>query len=163
VIAVGQVRRRDGGEPAVAADLVAGDLCDRVSDVIVVADRIERLSLCPGPPTCGEAHLQQRWIEDRLLRRRVQVQERAQPGPHRRQGGGVRAPDLLQDREQPALLVVVVKDQLGDVHGPSLALSHGHWDARQKPDTAPSVPLPVMLPRPGPSRAGSPRRGNSIT
>ena len=70
-----------------------------------------------SPP--GDPSLQQRGIEDRLLRRRVQFQERAQPRPHRRQRSGVRAPDLLQDREQPPLLVMIVKDQLGDVHQPS--------------------------------------------
>src|SRR5690348_1800470 len=67
VIAVGQVRRGDGGEPGVAAGLVLGDLGNRVPDVVVVADGVQGLSLCPGPLPRGQAHLQQRGIEDRLL------------------------------------------------------------------------------------------------
>src|SRR5579872_7596858 len=65
------------------------------------------------------AYPQQRRVEDLLLGRRVQLKERGQASPHRRQHRGVRTPDLLQHREQPPLLVVVVKDQLGDIHASS--------------------------------------------
>src|SRR5215469_3892737 len=44
VIAVGQVRRGDRGEPAVAARFVPRDLLDRIPDVVVVADGVEGLS-----------------------------------------------------------------------------------------------------------------------
>ena len=57
VIAVGQVRRRDGGEPAVAVGPVPGDLGDRVPDVIVVADGVQALSLCRGQCCPAQAAL----------------------------------------------------------------------------------------------------------
>jgi hypothetical protein len=50
VIAVGQVRRADRGEPLVGADLMAGDFGDRVPDLVVVVDRIEGLFLYPRCP-----------------------------------------------------------------------------------------------------------------
>src|SRR5690348_16893305 len=63
VIAVGEVRRGDGGEPVAAAGPVGGHLGDRVPDVIVVADGVQRLPLCPGAPARGQADSQQRGIE----------------------------------------------------------------------------------------------------
>src|ERR1700680_3909314 len=48
VIAVGQDRRADGGEPLVGADLMARDFGDGVPDLVVVVDGIEGLSLDPG-------------------------------------------------------------------------------------------------------------------
>jgi hypothetical protein len=119
VVAVGQVGRADRGEPGVAADRVPRHLGDRVPDLVVVVDGVEGLSLDPGGAARGQAHPQQLRIEDLLLRGRVQLEERRKPGPQRGQHLGLGAADLLQDRELPALLVVVVEDQLGDVHGPS--------------------------------------------
>ena len=116
VIAVGQVRRTDGGEPIVGADLMARDFGDRVPDLVVVMDGVEGLSLHPGRPVCGQAYLQQGGVEDLLLGRRVQLEEHGQPVPYRGQHPGIRAVDLLQDRELPPLLVVVIENQLGNVH-----------------------------------------------
>ena len=93
-----------------------GDASDRVPDVVVVPDRVEGLVFRgPGPPGL-HTHPQQRRVEDLLLRRGVQLEERGQPVPDGAQGLGVGRVDLLQDREQAALLVMVVEDQLSDVH-----------------------------------------------
>jgi hypothetical protein len=86
------------------------------------------------------AHLQQYRIEDRLLGRRMQFEERRQPAPNRGQHPGVGAIDLLQDRENPALLVVVVKDQLGNVHGPSRHRISGSLTCPQAADDNASPP-----------------------
>ena len=60
----------------------------------------------------GLACLQKRRVEDLLLGCRVQLEKRCQPSPQGGQHLGVRTADLLQDREHPALLVMVIKDQL---------------------------------------------------
>jgi len=111
---------------------MTGHLRDRVPDVVVVSDGVERLALDPGRPPRRQAHLQQRRIEERFLGRRVQFEERRQPSPHCGQHLGVRAADLLQDREQPSLLVMVVKDQLGDIHRPILSESGFPASARDR-------------------------------
>src|SRR5208337_2649859 len=72
-------------------------------------------------------------VEDLLLGRRVQFEERSQSAPHRGQHPGISAVDLLQDREQPPLLMMVVKDQLGNVHSSSPGAVSLGWHARQKP------------------------------
>ncbi len=60
----------------------------------------------------GLACLQKRRVEDLLLGCRVQLEKRCQPSPQGGQHLGVRTADLLQDRKQSALLVMVIKDQL---------------------------------------------------
>src|SRR5262249_33296172 len=62
--------------------------------------------------------------EDLLLGRGVQLEEGGQPAPDRGQRRRVGPVDLLQDREQPALLVMVVEDQLGDIHRARLTGPH---------------------------------------
>jgi hypothetical protein len=62
----------------------------------------------------------------------VQFEERSQPVPDRGQHPGIRPVDLLQDREQPPLLTMVIKDQFGDVH-----CSPWHWSAGTGPWHAP--------------------------
>jgi len=49
------------------------------------------------------------------------LEEHRDPVPQRRQHPGVGPIDLLQDREQPALFMMVIQDQLGNVHGPLLS------------------------------------------
>src|SRR5262249_39922616 len=56
-------------------------------------------------------------VEDLLLGGGVHLEEHGQPRPDRLEGAGVGRVDLLQDREEPALFVVVVQDQLGDAQG----------------------------------------------
>jgi hypothetical protein len=46
----------------------------------------------------------------------VHLKKRRQPSPDGGQRPGVTPVDLLQDREQPPLLVMIVKHQLGDIH-----------------------------------------------
>ena len=116
VVAVGQVRPGDSLVPGVAANRVPRDLRDRVPDVVVITDGVQGLVLHARRPLRGDAHAQQRGIEELLLRRRVQLEEDRQPSPDGGQRSDVRPVDLLDDREQPALLMMIVKDQLGDVH-----------------------------------------------
>jgi hypothetical protein len=116
MVAVGQVGARDSRVPAVTTDRMARHVRDRVPDVVMVVDGVQGfiLHLAPAPPR--DPGLQQRGIEDRLLRCRVQFEERGQPAPYGGQRADVRPVDLFQDREQPPLLVMIVKDQLGDIH-----------------------------------------------
>ena len=48
----------------------------------------------------------------------MQFQERGQPSPDGGQCPDVGPVNLFQDREQPALFMMIVKDQLGDIHDP---------------------------------------------
>ncbi len=89
------------------------------------ADRVEGLVFRGAAAPGLDAHPQQRGVEDLLLRRGVQLEERGQPAPDRTQGVRVGPVDLLQDREEPALLVMVVEDQLSDVHPVPLSVSLG--------------------------------------
>ena len=100
---------------------MASHLGDRVPDLVVVADRVQRLCLGTGLPHGHQPYLQQRRIEDRFLGGGVQLEEDPQPLPYGGQSRRVRPADLLQDREQPSLLVVVIEDQVGDVHSSPLS------------------------------------------
>src|SRR6185312_6540022 len=126
VVAVGHVHRGDRRKPLAGARLVPGDRGDRVPDVVVVVDRIQRFRLGARRAARADAHRQQLGVEDRLLGGGVHLEERGQPGPYRFEGAGVGGVDLLEDREEPALFVVVVQDQLGDVQGspPFLSLAY---------------------------------------
>src|SRR6478735_4515348 len=116
---------------------MACDLSDRIPDLVVVLDGVERLPLHPGRAVRGQPHLQQDRVEDGLLGRRVQLEERSQPVPDPGQHPGIRPVDLLQDREQPPLLTMVIKDQFGDVQRSSLALvlpgTMSSWHAHREP------------------------------
>ncbi len=85
--------------------MVLDDVLDLVDDVI----------LAPRPG----ADLQQVRVEELFLGLGVHLEEDAQPVPHRRQRLRVRAVDVVEVGEQAALLGMVVKDELGDVHGAS--------------------------------------------
>jgi hypothetical protein len=61
--------------------------------------------------------VQQFRVEDLFLGGGVHLEKRGEPRPDSTQSRGVGAVDLFQDREQPPLLMVVIEDQLGDVHG----------------------------------------------
>jgi hypothetical protein len=54
---------------------MASDICHRVPDLVVIMDGVERLSLHPGRAVRRHPHLQQDRIKDRLLGRRVQLEE----------------------------------------------------------------------------------------
>ena len=78
-----------------------------------------RLRLGAGERLRGERQLHQFRVEDLFLGRGVDFEEHRQPGPdvgQRRDAGGIH---LLQQGEATALLVMVVQDQLRDVHGVS--------------------------------------------
>ena len=79
-----------------------------------IASRVSS-SVGAGPPGL-DSHPQQRGIEDLFFRRGVQFQEGRQPVPDRAEGVRVGPVDLFQDREETALLVMVVEDQLRDIH-----------------------------------------------
>ena len=125
VVAVGQVRGGHGRVPVIAAYRVPRGFRDRVPDLVVVVDGVQGLTFDPRLSPRGDPDLQQLGVEDRLLRRRVHLEEGRQPSPDRGQRLGVRPVDLLDDREQPTLLVMIVKDQLGDVHRVMLRRQRG--------------------------------------
>jgi hypothetical protein len=117
VVAVGLVGPRDRVIPAVAADLVISGHGDRVADVVVIADRIYGLGL-RADAIDAFAHAQQFRVEQLLLSLGVHLEKCGQPRPHSAQRRGVGVVDLFEPRKQPPLLMVVIKDQLGDVHSP---------------------------------------------
>ena len=82
----------------------------------MVLDRVERLVLDALGVAGGAADLEQRGIEELLLGLGMDLEEGRESGPHRGKRVTVRGVDLLEHREQPALLVMVVEDELGDVH-----------------------------------------------
>jgi hypothetical protein len=85
----------------------------------VVSDGVQRLCLSASQAAGQLVHFEQFGIEDRFLGGGVQFEERRETGPEGAQRAGVRGVDLLEHGELPALLVMVVKDQLGDVHSSS--------------------------------------------
>jgi len=128
VIAVGHVRAGDGRVPVIAANRMPRGLRDRVPDLVVVADGVQGLVLHPGLAARGDPDPKKGGVEDRLLRCRMHLEEGGQPTPYGCQRLGIGPVDLLQDREQPSLLVMIVKDQLGDVHDPPTApASAARW------------------------------------
>src|ERR1022692_3514849 len=125
VITVGQIHRGDRGVPFITTDLMAHDRGDRIPDVVVVVDRVEGFVLDAIRTARAHPYLQQFGVKDLLLRRGVQFEERRQPFPHRAQSSSVGTADLFQDRKEPALFVMVVEDQLGNVHGALLTSGSG--------------------------------------
>src|SRR5262249_7868654 len=89
-----------------------------------VMDGVDRFRLGAADGARGHAQPEQLGVEDLLLGGGMDFEERGQPPPYRLQSPGVGAVDLLQDGEEAALLVIVVQDQLGDVHG--FLRSHGN-------------------------------------
>jgi hypothetical protein len=79
-------------------------------------DRILRFGLRRLIAARPLAQLQQRRIEQTLLSFRVEIHQRAQPLPDRAQYVRIFTSDLLQHRKQPALLMMIVKNELGDIH-----------------------------------------------
>jgi hypothetical protein len=55
----------------------------------------------------------------------VYLEECGEPIPHSAKSGGIGAVDLFEDREEPPLLLVVIEDQLGDVHGSPIGMVSG--------------------------------------
>ncbi len=49
----------------------------------------------------------------------MNLEEGRQPLPHGRQVGDIAGIDLFEDGEEPALFVMIVYDQMGDIQGAS--------------------------------------------
>ena len=116
VVTVRLVSRSNGLIPALATHYMVSDALHRVADVVVVLDRVLGLLGRRVDATAAPAEMQQRGIEQPLLSRSVHLKEGRQTAPYRGQAGGVGALKLLKNGEQSALLVMVIKDQLGDIH-----------------------------------------------
>jgi len=86
---------------------------DGIADVVVVADRVERLL-----PRV-RALAQQLGVEDLLLGDGVRVQPAGERRPHPQQirRGHLRRLQLVEPREGPPEPFVVIEDELGDVVG----------------------------------------------
>lgn len=67
--------------------------------------------------TRAPPEVEQRRVEELFLGLRVQVEERGKTLPDRGEAVRVVPIDLFEDGEEPSLLVMVVQDQLRDVHG----------------------------------------------
>jgi hypothetical protein len=63
------------------------------------------------------AQLEQLGVEEQLLRLGVHLEHGRQPAPEDAEGAAVGPVDLVEHREHPPLLVVIVEDHVGDVHG----------------------------------------------
>src|SRR5919107_672566 len=116
MIAVRLVGPKNGRVPALAPNSVTGDRCDRVADLVVILDRILGLVRRGGFAARALPQAQQRGIEYLLLGLGVNLEKGGEPLPHRGQAFRVGAVELLQDRKQPALLLMVVQNELCDIH-----------------------------------------------
>jgi hypothetical protein len=104
---------------------VARDGRHGIADLVVVPDGVLGFVGRIGFAAGAFADAQQGRVEDPFLGLCVDLQKRRQPRPDRTQGAYVGAVDLIENGELPALLVVIVEDQLRDVHCFPLVV----WDA----------------------------------
>src|SRR3954464_5296462 len=116
MVAVRLVSLGNGRMPALAPNSVTGDRCDRVADLVVILDRILGLVRRGGFAARSFPQAQKRGIEYLLLSLGVNLEKGGEPLPHRGQAFRVSAVELLQNRKQPALLLMVVQNELCDVH-----------------------------------------------
>src|SRR5882724_12683447 len=116
VVSVRAVDPCDRSPPGESSNLVPRHLRDRITNLVVVLDGVERFVLDAGRMAASQADADERGIKRLFFARRVQLEERRQARPNGRQGRLVRVIDLFEDRKQPALLAMIVKYQLCDVH-----------------------------------------------
>src|SRR4051794_30753344 len=116
MVAVRLVGPGNGCVPALAPNSVTGDRCDRLADLVVILDRILGLVRSGGFAARAFPQAQQRGIEYLLFGLGVNLEKGGEPLPHRGQAFRVGAIELLQDREQPALLLMVVQNELCNIH-----------------------------------------------
>src|SRR5579884_1394983 len=67
------------------------------------------------------ADAQQLRVEQLFLSLGVHLEKCGKPFPDSVQCPSVGGIDLLEDGKEPSLLMVVIKDELGDIHGPPIA------------------------------------------
>ena len=118
VVAVVHVRVDHRGPPRGRTRPAPGDLADRGPDLVVVLDGVLDLlldGLGVGP---AGAEPEQLGVEEPLLGLGVGLEQDREPLPDGGESFVVVARPLLEHREHPPLLVVLVRDHLGDVHGP---------------------------------------------
>jgi hypothetical protein len=93
------------------------DLGDGIPDFVVVLDGIEGFGIGVGFFVRAFAVLQECRIEMPLLGRGVHFEEIAKLRPDGMERRHLARINLVEEGEQASLLMVVVKDQLGNVHG----------------------------------------------
>jgi hypothetical protein len=125
VIAVRLVGGRNCCEPTIRADLVICRLGGGVADVVVIADGVLGLVLGIVLLVRATTHVQQSGVEDLRVGLGMQIEERGEPLPERGQSRGVAGVKLVEQREQPALLMMVVEDQISDIHARSKIADKG--------------------------------------
>src|SRR3954447_552393 len=115
VVVVGLPRIPHGGPPLLAARLVPARRPNAVADLVVVLDRVLDLVV---DVALGVAlpEREKSGVEEALLRLRVHLEQHFQPPPDRGEPGAIVAGHLVKDGEGPPLLVVLLEDDLGDVH-----------------------------------------------
>src|SRR4051812_9950577 len=122
VVAVLLICRRHRGEPASGAHRMPFDCSDRVADLVMVADRMLSLVLRIRFAAGAFAHAQQSGIEDLLLRFGVNLKEGRKSPPDGAERARIARVYLLQGGKLPPLLVVIVQNQLSDVHFHAFAM-----------------------------------------
>ncbi len=110
-----------------------------IADLVVVVDRVLGLLVLVGVVE-AVAELEQRRVEELLLRLRVRVQQGPQPLPDDGEHVRVVGADVLERGEEPSLLGVVVEDHLRDVH----VRSFDPLPGERRP-----AAIPIQSPEPG--------------
>src|SRR3569623_1435752 len=116
VIAIGLVRRSYRLAPRLGSDLAFVDSGTRVTDLVMVLDRA--LSLVLGTVAVGRAFsdLEKLRIEKPLFRLCMGIEKSAQAAPNSPQRARLRVRNVVDQREQPPLLGMVVFYQARDIH-----------------------------------------------
>src|SRR5450631_331075 len=117
VIAVGLLCLGDGLPPVLATDRVLRRLLDGVADLVVVLDHVGDLFGSAVLSAGAGPDLEKVWIEQPLLSLGVHLESDTQACPDGVERIGVGSVDVVQVREHAPLLLMVVEDDVGDVHG----------------------------------------------
>jgi hypothetical protein len=134
VVVVGDPAVGDRLPPAVAAGRVPLRAADALPDLVVVLDRVLDLLLCAVRVGGAGPEPGQDRVEVPFLGLRVGLQQHHEPLPHRGQGLDVVTRRVVERREHPPLLAVLVQDHLGDVHRSSRgSVAVRHLTATHRP------------------------------
>ena len=116
VIAVCCIGGGNGLEPTRASYLFTGYRGHGVSDLVVILDRIFGLVCGAVLITRAFTDAEKVRVEKFLFRESVHFEKRGESSPNGGERPDVAPFDLFENREKPALLVMVVQYQLSNIH-----------------------------------------------
>lgn len=123
VVAVGDPGRSNAFPPVLTSHGMRVGLGDRVADLVVVLDGIFGFVVGAILAFRALAQAQQRGIEVMFFGFGVNLEQDGELPPHCAKPFGVGAVDLVEGGEHSPLFVVLIQDNLGDVHDFNTSLS----------------------------------------